>query len=910
MHDKAPKKERLNQDLCPDKFEICVPKSCQLLGQGWDDACVWKEYVRSLDPECELPEDYEPETCYTCDCKEGWVLHGKLAEIHACRVHDKIHRQVLGFEKVSAVDVGFAIWERQSRFENFLSIRVHVNQKLPPEQLLRAGLPNLSEPIFALDRSERARLFVAGRPGEDKGGNAGGPQTGRSACRNSLRWRSLVALVKELLGGKPKTLIRLGDFPISGVRIDDLSIFCRPEVIEIQSLDDIRLSICGVPIDIINAQYNPAVAHPGGDADRGIFADAPRPSVQLKDGEHLLIGRGRVNPLVGGVSIGSVTSQAGTIGTVVWDRTDGTPCVLGNWHVLAGTGTAQVGQPAYQPALFDGGTEDDVVAHLKRWVLGEEGDAAISELSGSRHYASGEILGLWHPISGYLTPQLNLEIRKWGRTTGFTQGFVDGIHLATNIDYGNGVVRYFTDQFHIAPLYPNEDVSQVGDSGSLVVTSFKPLGLQQDLADLERWLRACCAVGSAGQLCSDIREEGKILTDRCYENCSRHLCKGLRKEIKVIQYLCDKDRYDELRKRIKEVSRQYLWDLSKGVRDCARFCERVDETFEGWQLAAEKKYLKVREICDKIQEEGRKFEKECPAQDCQPICNLFSKALRKLSKLCKTQPSRRKLEKLIKKQRKALRYACEPILRCSGVFKDADKILKEWAKRSAQIIDGIEVCQILDNTCNESTCQSPSGLVECIKKALAAQRRSTEDSNPGNITTRHLCDISEEEFTWLFERYIKKFSAGNPGPSNDWFGLLLKDRLQQPDVLDTVIRQARELFAERTDRASRKTIRVYYAVGMIFAGDTPGSPFGEFAVASDIQRIAEKLRFDLHPVFEPRSSFRELRVRPQPSTRGARPQGSGTGLAPGDQGADQRGGGPQPDLEPSQTSSENRLGGG
>ncbi len=130
------------------------------------------------------------------------------------------------------------------------------------------------------------------------------------------------------------------------------------------------------------------------------------------------------------------------------------------------------------------------------------------------------------------------------------------------------------------------------------------------------------------------------------------------------------------------------------------------------------------------------------------------------------------------------------------------------------------------------------------------------------------------------------------------------------ELLETLDQHANELIKKRDEDASRDAIRAHYAVGMIFAGDTPGSPFGEFAVASDIQRLESVLRFSLRPVYEPRSSFRELRERPSGQGQQQRALRSNAGLNPGVQAADPRGGGPQPDLEPGQTSSGNRGGGG
>ncbi|MCH9648330.1 MAG: S1 family peptidase [Deltaproteobacteria bacterium] len=247
----------------------------------------------------------------------------------------------------------------------------------------------------------------------------------------------------------------VNEFPILGVEITQ-----SPE-------DENRLCVDGVPLDIIEAKYHPF---------NQIHIDQPKLSVELEDAELQRISRGRVNTLVGGVSLGSSNGQSGTLGAVVWDRTDASPCVLSNWHVLAGSLSAEVGQPSFQPAIFDGGNSSDVVARLKRWCFGRHGDAALAEIVSQRNYCSGEILGFWHPISGTMKPQLNMTVCKWGRTTGFTEGFIDGIHLATNIDYGGGLVRYFQDQIHIAPLHSGREFSAGGDSGSLIVARFKPDG--------------------------------------------------------------------------------------------------------------------------------------------------------------------------------------------------------------------------------------------------------------------------------------------------------------------------------------------------------------------------------------------------------------------------------------------------
>lgn len=530
-----------------------------------------------------------PATCHLLGCSNegGDKKEGQEAVDYAVKVHEKIHRQALRLPGVNAVDVGFAA--KGGAFENTLAIRLHVTKKKTKEELREEGHVSLTDPCYAEDYRTKA---------------------GADPCQAKLEKSGFDDDIYE-------------QYPILGVHKDDLS--CCQD----------RLCICGVPLDIISARYFPAA---------GVFVEPPKTSRELGNKEALRTGSGRIEPLVGGVSVGSVSGQAGTLGIVAWDRTDRTPCLVGNWHVLAGP-SAAVGQPCYQPALFDGGTEADAVGHLKRWYIGELGDAAIAELDGTRDYASGEILGMWHPIAGHRAPRLNLEIRKWGRTTGFTEGFIDGVHLATNVDYGRGVVRYFRDQFHIAPLKRGENVSQTGDSGSLVLWSL-PLG-----EDFDR------------------------LPDECSSDEGR-------------DQECEQDKFEVIKEKIEE-----------------------------------------------ILQEGLGFE------------------------------------------------------------------------------------------------------VEFVRKAL------------------------REELAEL--------------------GIDLDD-----------IRNRKELEEWHRRR------RVYFAVGMIFAGDTAGSPFGEFALASDVEPLAKELDVDLRPVFEPRGSLRKVRSLPEVET-GAR--GGGRGLAPQGLGRDPRGRGPQPDPEPKQT---------
>jgi len=114
---------------------------------------------------------------------------------------------------------------------------------------------------------------------------------------------------------------------------------------------------------------------------------------------------------------------------------------------------------------------------LKRWSLNRQTDAALAELTGSRHYCAGEIVSLFQPIAGVAEQiHLGMKVLKSARSTGFTQGFVDGLFFSSAIEYSSGFVRVFEEQIHIAPLPPEDPaqpiprISEPGDSGGVWVT--------------------------------------------------------------------------------------------------------------------------------------------------------------------------------------------------------------------------------------------------------------------------------------------------------------------------------------------------------------------------------------------------------------------------------------------------------
>jgi endonuclease G len=112
------------------------------------------------------------------------------------------------------------------------------------------------------------------------------------------------------------------------------------------------------------------------------------------------------------------------------------------------------------------------VAELTRMRLNSSMDAAVATLNGARGHTR-DILGL-NPIAGTSPATLGLNVVKSGRSTGVTEGVVDGVSMSVSINYGDPGVVSFTNQIRIVPRPPwpgvDYEVSIGGDSGSVWMT--------------------------------------------------------------------------------------------------------------------------------------------------------------------------------------------------------------------------------------------------------------------------------------------------------------------------------------------------------------------------------------------------------------------------------------------------------
>jgi hypothetical protein len=177
-----------------------------------------------------------------------------------------------------------------------------------------------------------------------------------------------------------------------------------------------------------------------------------------------------IRPALAGVSIGHYRGGAGTFGAVVYDRKTGEPLILSNNHVLANTSLTdekrgEIGDSIVQPAVMDKKSKElGVLAKyvpLNPYPSPNVVDCALAKPL-SEQDISPEILEIG-TVAGVCEPVVGMEIKKSGRTTGYTTGKIRALNATINVSYGNGQTIKFEKQIVASPM------SRPGDSGSLVL---------------------------------------------------------------------------------------------------------------------------------------------------------------------------------------------------------------------------------------------------------------------------------------------------------------------------------------------------------------------------------------------------------------------------------------------------------
>lgn len=218
--------------------------------------------------------------------------------------------------------------------------------------------------------------------------------------------------------------------------------------------------------------------------------------------------RGKWRPAPGGVSIGHGMVTAGTLGMVVVK--DGKRVIISNNHVLAACNQGGIGDPIYQPGIYDGGGGNDIIGTLYDYMpigfhIPDNGNGCpianafvglcntglrafgrrtrlkatkkpMPKGEWPKNYADvalclpnsdddilDEILEVGIPTK---TGQAAEGYRVWksGRTTGLTSSYVLGIDATVQVSYGSAGNAMFYNQVLCRP-----ELLAGGDSGSVVV---------------------------------------------------------------------------------------------------------------------------------------------------------------------------------------------------------------------------------------------------------------------------------------------------------------------------------------------------------------------------------------------------------------------------------------------------------
>ncbi len=190
-------------------------------------------------------------------------------------------------------------------------------------------------------------------------------------------------------------------------------------------------------------------------------------------------------PVPIGVSTGHPDITAGTIGARVTDGSN--VYALSNNHVYANLNKATINDEVIQPGTYDGGkVPNDVIGKLSAYEpINFHGgnnimDAAIAFSStADLNNATPADDGYGTPTSVVTEAALKLPVQKYGRTTGLTNGQIDGIGATVKVCYEvKGLfckkIATFINQIEIIP----GTFSAGGDSGSLIVDMNRnPIGL-------------------------------------------------------------------------------------------------------------------------------------------------------------------------------------------------------------------------------------------------------------------------------------------------------------------------------------------------------------------------------------------------------------------------------------------------
>lgn len=258
----------------------------------------------------------------------------------------------------------------------------------------------------------------------------------------------------ELLAINGVTGVDVGKKIVKGKKTaeDAIRVYVKKKRKNVPDNEKIPEEIDGVKTDVIEATFE---LHPMAVA----VADIERKA-----------DTGTYDPLLGGISIGPCGAvggyvYTGTLGCMVKDRETQEVLMMTNYHVLAEKWP--VGEQVVQPSRVDTGScPADLVGSLVRSVISENVDGAVARITNRTHNCSIHEIG---DVKGKGSATVGMNVRKRGRTTGYTHGIVDSIDATVTVPYDHG------DQILRNQILIDVDTSQStqfgnsGDSGSVVV---------------------------------------------------------------------------------------------------------------------------------------------------------------------------------------------------------------------------------------------------------------------------------------------------------------------------------------------------------------------------------------------------------------------------------------------------------
>jgi hypothetical protein len=335
----------------------------------------------------------------------------------------------------------------------------------------------------------------------------------------------------------------------------------------------------------------------------------------------LLVDAGRYRPLNGGMGIGPCRVVGGfvfvgTLGAIVKDNATGNPFCLSNFHVMCIDNGSHVGDQMCQPGRVDGGScPADVVGSLQRSSLAATVDCAVCDIAAGIGYVC-EVLEIGQ-VAGTAVAVLDAPVRKRGRTTGLTYGFVDGIHASVNIDYGDGIgMRTLTNQVSIRPdTAHNALFSDHGDSGSVIMDANRNVmsllfagssdghTLGNPIADVLSALNVNMCVGTKAPL-KDIKDhkvEFKEIKDKDTKPETKEL-KIEKNEIKEHKEIKDKDTKPETKelkiekneiKEHKEIKDKDKIEIKEHIKEKIEIKEHIKDKIEIKEHKIEKSEIDI-----------------------------------------------------------------------------------------------------------------------------------------------------------------------------------------------------------------------------------------------------------------------------------------------------------------------------